>query len=190
VRREPLPGGGRSQFPGGRLASPRRRCPSINRSALADIRDLIDRVTVSRTAIQVQLSEGVEAEADARTLTFAWTLPSPYRKREIIQGASNANTSARPIRANARAVLIDALREAHRWLDELMSDPRQTLESLALREDKTDRSIRMTLSLAFLAPASSRPQSRAVCEGTRRPRMTYETRSSAPQSARSGSKLF
>ena len=28
----------------------------------------------------------------------------------------------------------------------------QTLESLALREGKTDRSIRMTLSLAFLAP--------------------------------------
>jgi site-specific DNA recombinase len=56
------------------------------------------------------------------------------------------------MRANARAVLIDALHEAHRWLDELLSDPRQTLESLALREGKTDRSIRMTLSLAFLAP--------------------------------------
>ena len=28
----------------------------------------------------------------------------------------------------------------------------QTLESLALREGKTERSIRMTLSLAFLAP--------------------------------------
>jgi hypothetical protein len=37
-------------------------------------------------------------------------------------------------------------------LEELLSDPRQTLESLALREHKTDRSIRMTLSLAFLAP--------------------------------------
>ncbi len=36
--------------------------------------------------------------------------------------------------------------------DELLSDPRQTLESLALREGKTERSIRMTLVLAFLAP--------------------------------------
>jgi site-specific DNA recombinase len=125
---------------------------SLTGASQADIRDLIDRVTVSRTAIQVQLSEAVEAEADARTLTFPWTLPSPYRKRQIIQGASDANISARPMRANARAVLIDALREAHRWLDELLSDPLQTLESLALREGKTDRSIRMTLSLAFLAP--------------------------------------
>jgi site-specific DNA recombinase len=56
------------------------------------------------------------------------------------------------MRANARAILIEALGDAHRWLDELLSDPRQTLESLASREGKTERSIRMTLSLAFLAP--------------------------------------
>ena len=54
--------------------------------------------------------------------------------------------------ANACAILIEALRDAHRWLDELLSNPGLTLESIALREDKTERSIRMTLSLAFLAP--------------------------------------
>jgi hypothetical protein len=56
------------------------------------------------------------------------------------------------MRANARAILIEALRDAHRWLDELLSDPGLTLESLASREGKSERSIRMTLSLAFLAP--------------------------------------
>ena len=56
------------------------------------------------------------------------------------------------MRANARAILIDAFGDAHRWLDELLSDPRQTPESLALREGRTERSIRMTLSLAFLDP--------------------------------------
>jgi site-specific DNA recombinase len=63
-----------------------------------------------------------------------------------------AATSARPMRANARAILLGALRDSHRWLDELLSDPCQSLESLVLREGKTERSIRMTLSLAFLAP--------------------------------------
>jgi site-specific DNA recombinase len=58
----------------------------------------------------------------------------------------------RPMPANARAILIEGLRDAHRWLDELLSDSRPTLESLTSREDKTVRSIRMTLSLAFLAP--------------------------------------
>jgi site-specific DNA recombinase len=42
---------------------------------------------------------------------------------------------------------------AHRWLDAFLSDSHPTLESLASREDRTVRSIRMTLSLAFLAPA-------------------------------------
>jgi hypothetical protein len=35
--------------------------------------------------------------------------------------------------ANARAILIDALRDAHRWVDELLSDPRLALESIASR---------------------------------------------------------
>ena len=118
-----------------------------------DLRDLIDRVTIGRTAIQVQLSEAVEAEAGARTLTLPWTPPSPYRKRKIIQGVADGKTNARPMRVNARAILLDALGDAHRWLDQLLSDPVQTLESLALREGKSERSIRMTLSLAFLAPS-------------------------------------
>jgi site-specific DNA recombinase len=54
--------------------------------------------------------------------------------------------------ANARAILIEALRDAYRWLDDLLSDPSLTLESIASREGKSERSIRMTLSLGFLAP--------------------------------------
>ncbi len=128
-----------------KLSSSRADCQT-------DICNLIDGVTIGPMAIQVQLSDAGEAEAGARTLTVPWSPPAPYRKREIIQGVANGKTSARPMRANARAILFDALGDAHRWLDELLCDPIQTLGALALREGKTDRSIRMTLSLAFLAP--------------------------------------
>jgi site-specific DNA recombinase len=117
-----------------------------------DVRNLIDRVVIGRATIRIQLSEVAEENDSVRILTLPWTPPSPYRKREIIQGANDAKTYARPMPANARAILIEALGDAHRWLDALLSDPPQTLESLASREGKTDRSIRMTLSLAFLAP--------------------------------------
>jgi site-specific DNA recombinase len=124
-----------------------------NRAASqTDLRDLIDRVVIGRTTIRVQLSEVAEETDSARVLTLPWTRPSPYRKREIIQGANDAKTYARPLPANARAILIEALRDAHRWLDELLSDSGLILELLALREGKSERSIRMTLSLAFLAP--------------------------------------
>jgi site-specific DNA recombinase len=117
-----------------------------------DIRELIDRVVIGRATIRIQLSEVAEGTDNARILTLPWTRPSLYRKREIIQGANDAKTYARPMPANARATLIEALRDAHRWLDVLLSDPRLTLESIASREGKSERSIRMTLSLAFLAP--------------------------------------
>ena len=52
-----------------------------------------------------------------------------------------------------RARMIDGFRDAHRWLAELTSNSRQTIESMAAREGKTVRWIRRTLSLAFLSPA-------------------------------------
>lgn len=54
--------------------------------------------------------------------------------------------------AFARAVFAEFLRNAHRWLDELIKDPDQTHAGIAAREQKSGRSIRMTLSLAFAAP--------------------------------------
>ena len=57
------------------------------------------------------------------------------------------------MRAEARALLIDALRDAYCWQDELIRDSSRTIESIAAREKKTERSIRMTLSLSFLSPA-------------------------------------
>ena len=73
-----------------------------------DIRDRIDRVAIGRTAIQIRLSEVREGDDSVKTLTLPWTAPSPYRRREIIQGASDATTGAPPMRANARAILIEA----------------------------------------------------------------------------------
>jgi len=106
------------------------------RASQTDIRDRIDRVAIGGTTIQIRLSEVGEGDDSVKTLTLPWTAPSPYRRREIIQGASDATTGARPMRANARAILIETPRDAHRGLDELLSGPRQTLGALALREGK------------------------------------------------------
>jgi hypothetical protein len=52
----------------------------------------------------------------------------------------------------ARDGFVKAPRAAHRWVDELLSGPTKSIESLAVRESKSERSIRMTLSLAFPSP--------------------------------------
>ena len=88
-----------------------------------------------------------------RILIIPWTPPSPHRRREIIQGEGERPCAMGPMRTEARALVIDALRDAHRWLNELITSPNQTIESLAAREGKTERWIRRTISLAFLSPA-------------------------------------
>jgi site-specific DNA recombinase len=116
------------------------------------IRSRIERVTLEGAAIRIALAQKDDEERDANVLTIAWAAPSPYRRREIIQGTTAVSSSARPLPTSARLVLIKALRKAHSWLDELLTDSTQTIESIAARESKSERSIRMTLSLAFLSP--------------------------------------
>jgi site-specific DNA recombinase len=114
--------------------------------------DAIERVTISAEKIEIRLSDVVAVGGQARTLTVPRIPPSPYQRREIIQREGETRSPIRPMRVRARAVFAESLRNAHRWLDELIADPHQTIEVIAAREHKSERSIRMTLSLAFVAP--------------------------------------
>ncbi len=97
----------------------RRNRPSGN-----DVRNAIERATVGATRIEILLSQSVVAEGQDRALTLPWTRPSSRRRREIIQGVGEAQHSLRAMRTKARDGFIRALRGAHRWLDELLFDPR------------------------------------------------------------------
>ena len=119
----------------------------------ATLRATIERVVLSRTTIEIELAERMASDDQNRILIIPWTPPSPHRRREIIQGEGDSPSATRPMRTEARAVLTDALRDAHHWLDELITIPNLTIKSLAAREGKTERWIRRTISLAFLCPA-------------------------------------
>jgi hypothetical protein len=82
---------------------------SLSDASPADIRNVIDRVVISHTTIRIHLSEDAEESDGARILTLPWTRSSPYRRREIIQGADDAKTNGRPMPANARTLLIEAI---------------------------------------------------------------------------------
>ena len=78
------------------------------------------------------------------------SLPSVRKSREGARALmrlhhSNIMMNAlRPGRRRASSLANEgarrkALRDAHRWLDELLVDPTQTIESLAIREGKSER---------------------------------------------------
>src|SRR5208337_309891 len=95
-----------------------------------DPRAAVGRVTIRRTTLEIQFAEGMTEDAPDRVLVIPWTPPSPYRRREIIQGEGEQSAAVRPMRTKARAVLIDALRDAHRWLDEHdRFEPHSTIRS-------------------------------------------------------------
>ena len=57
-----------------------------------------------------------------------------------------------PVWSEARARLLIAIATARDWLDQLVCSNITDLAELALREKRSGRSVRMILSLAFLAP--------------------------------------
>ncbi len=49
--------------------------------------------------------------------------------------------------------LVEGLRHAYGWLEELLADAGASTRSIAEREGRSERSVRMILSLAFVDPA-------------------------------------
>jgi len=125
------------------------------------IADAIERVIVGATTREIQLSETAITEGQDRVLTVSWARQPTRRRREIIQGTAAASPAAQAMRSKARGGFVRAIRDARQWLDELILSPSQTIASLAAREGESERSIRMTLSLAFLA----RPLVQAAIDG-------------------------
>ena len=66
--------------------------------------------------------------------------------------ASVPPQDARAIRSENRPLLIASIARGRRWLDELITDPTASAESIATRDGCSVRKVNMTISLAFLAP--------------------------------------
>ena len=141
-----------SVFPGGQSAPTTEVEPCQELSVHEKVLAAIERVTISAEEIEIRLSESVAVDGQVQTFTIPWIPPSPYQRREIIPGEGESRSLIRPMRVRARAVFAESLRNAHRGLDDLDMDPNQTIALIAAREGKSERSIRMTLSLAFIAP--------------------------------------
>ena len=67
-----------------------------------DVRNAIERATVSAKRIEIVLSESIVAEGQDRVLTLPWTRTSSRRRREIIQRVGEAQQPLRAMRTKAR----------------------------------------------------------------------------------------
>jgi DNA invertase Pin-like site-specific DNA recombinase len=112
-------------------------------------KDCIDRVVVCAEVLEVSMRID---DANSETISAPWAPTIPTRRRAIIVPAESENEPGRPIRSETRARLIEAIAKARQWLQELVSGQVTSTAQIAKRENCSERAVRMTLSLAFLAP--------------------------------------
>ena len=111
---------------------------------------VVDKITLGFRSIEIRLLEA--SDRPSKVIAIPWSPQTFRRKREVIQPSSESASGARPIRAEGRRKLLSAIAKGRRWLDEMISGKVEGIEAIAAREGVSDRSARMGLSLAFLAP--------------------------------------
>lgn len=116
------------------------------------IRKLVDRVVLGTDCIQIHLKADLDPPSQELMLEVPWKRKLARLKREILFSQSEGRTVERPIKAKARKSLVKAIARGRVWLQELAAGKVRDIEAIARREGRCERSVSMTLSLAFLAP--------------------------------------
>ncbi len=112
----------------------------------------VERIMIRSQSVEISLAEGADLAAQSNLITIPWSRATFRRKRDVIQPTDGSSAAARPIRTEARTKLLAAIARGRSWLDEIVSRDASDIESIAAREGLSERSARMILSLAFLAP--------------------------------------
>jgi hypothetical protein len=65
---------------------------------------------------------------------------------------SDAQQSTRPVKPETRARILTGIAQGRSWLNQLTRGETPDIATLAQRHDRSEKSVRSLLSLAFLAP--------------------------------------
>jgi site-specific DNA recombinase len=135
-----------------------RRSDPADRHAIPgdDARAMVDehlvRVAVLSDRLEIAYRLDTNDQHSTRTLSVPWTKP-PSRVRRALLEPDMGPGSRRPMEADERNRLIRAIATGRAWVDGFIDGSIADIAELARRESRSTRSIRMTLSLAFLDPA-------------------------------------
>ncbi len=111
----------------------------------------LDKVVLRKNIIEITFRDGGSDMATA-PVVVPWSAAPATRRREIILPPGLDRVGQKPIRSESRARLVEGIAKARLWLDELVDGRVTNTKEIADREGCSDRSVRMTLSLAFLSP--------------------------------------
>jgi site-specific DNA recombinase len=138
------------QIPGSRGTAPGgTEATTLSDHALVEHR--LEKVVIRKGTIQLFLYDPDQSQLGP--IVMAWIPPPRARRREIIGPDGTPVDAARPIRSETRARLVEGIAKARFWLEDLVSGRVASTAEIAGRERCSERSVRMTLALAFLSPS-------------------------------------
>jgi site-specific DNA recombinase len=120
----------------------RSRDPAPDLDDVAFVAGRLETARLHQDRIELNLTSG-------ESVQLPWS-PKTRARREII-GPASAQTP-RPIKAEARVVLLRSIALGRLWLDQLVKGSVTSLDALAAREGCSKRHVERTISNAFLAP--------------------------------------
>ena len=115
----------------------------------AIVERLVRQVTVGKDCITIELKDVLAVDGSSN-IVLPWKRNLGRPKREILAAPDRAPGHA--LQSEPRKLVIRAISEGRAWLNELVTGKAVSVEEIAKRENRSARSISMTLSLAFLAP--------------------------------------
>ena len=89
-------------------------------------------------------------DVEQTPICVPWS-PQPARRRREIFVPEGSQPDLRPMKVEDRSRILNAIARGRAWLEELLSGQMASTDAIAIRERSSERSIRMTLSLAFLS---------------------------------------
>ena len=123
------------------------------------VRELIDHIDVLADELRIALKTNpISSDAqrgddndDPIVLSVSWS-KSPMRRKKELLGNTSDNDTRRSMRTETRARLLKGIALARVWLLKLVADQTLSFDRIEKEQDLSERSVRSTLSLAFLAP--------------------------------------
>jgi hypothetical protein len=136
--------------------------PEIEALVIAGLRaarpknaDLSDRDLILNRLHRVSIHDGqieiATNDEDKAPICLPWP-PRPGQRRREIFLPQGSEPDLRPMKVEDRSRILKGIARGRAWLDELLSGQMASTDAIAIRERCSERSIPMTLSLAFLSP--------------------------------------
>ena len=112
----------------------------------------LERLVVHHDRLVMTLTTDLnDPDSASQTIVVPWSKPSMMRRKEILRPTDVAQ-SHRPMEGDERMRLLRGIAASRKWLTEIIGGSAD-IGTIASREGKSQRAVRMTLSLAFLDPS-------------------------------------